>query len=360
MKLTAGNLANSINQLDKNRVYNYINPKNNGVIKIVRVDLPEGPIVIRRYNPSKGETLSSAKDENISSNLLWRVANAIQEDMPINIDRVLGASYNTRSVLESLLAYTPEFHITYPGRIEIVESYSNIKHGHKHIVYLPDQPHQKGITNEIQTDRVISEIPSQQAVYESLIMPDTNIYAAETSMDIEMKRRHAQIQVALVLIGKQLGFRSWIAQNDKGIIYDNKKLGEMDGVIPSLKDEKLLMSYADAVKAALLIDCIWFKNGRLMPAVMEVEYTTGITSGLTRMKNFQDKFPPFPTRFVIVAPDDDRSKFIQEASKEQFKEMNPLFFSFSAVEELYSLCQRRKIKGVTEEFLDSFMERAAS
>jgi type II restriction enzyme len=176
------------------------------------------------------------------------------------------------------------------------------------------------------------------------------------ALDIEIKRRHAQIQIALYFIGKQLGFRTWIAQNDKGILYQNKKLGEFEGIIAKLDDENLIRAHKEAIKAALLIDCIWFKNGRLMPAVMEIEHSTGVTSGLTRMKNFYDRFPPFPTRYVIVAADEDRQKVIREATKPQFKELDSKFFPYSAVEELYALCQKRKLKGVTEEFLDCYME----
>lgn len=93
-----------------------------------------------------------------------------------------------------------------------------------------------------------------------------------------------------------------------------------------------------------------------MPAVMEVEHSTGVTSGLTRMKNFKDHFPPFPTRYVIVAADDDRKKVVQEANKPQFKDLDIRFFPYSAVEELYALCQKRKLKGVTQDFLDCYME----
>ena len=93
-----------------------------------------------------------------------------------------------------------------------------------------------------------------------------------------------------------------------------------------------------------------------MPAVMEVEHSTGVTSGLARMKNFKDRFPPFPTRYVIVAPDEDRDKVIREANKPQFRDLNTRFFSYSSVEELFALCQKRKLKGVTEEFLDCYME----
>jgi len=59
---------------------------------------------------------------------------------------------------------------------------------------------------------------------------------------------------------------------------------------------------------------------------------------------------------TIVAADDERKKVIQESNKEQFKDLDIRFFSYSAVEELYNLCERRKLKGVNDEFLDCFME----
>jgi type II restriction enzyme len=352
-KLTASNLVAFINQLDKAATYNYLNPKNKGLIQIVEVELPEGPIRIRRWEPEKGEKQNGKKVEPISPELIWRIANAFTEGQPINFDRVLGGSYNTRSVLEALLAHTPQFYFCYPGRIETTGGNPTVKRGHKHIVWTPEKPHKKGITKEIKTEIVISEVPSIEVFYEALTLPTLG---KATELDINVQRRHAQIQIALYFIGHQLNFRTWVAQNDKGIHYQNKKLGEFDGVIVSLKDEKLMSSYDDAIRAALLIDCIWFKNGKLMPAVMEVEHSTGVTSGLTRMKNFKDKFPPYPTRYVIVAPDEDRDKVYREANKPQFHDLNTRFFPYSAVEELYALCQKRKIKGVTEEFLDCYME----
>ena len=352
-KLTASNLVAFINQLNKNTAYNYLNPKNRGLIQIVSIDGPEGPVKIKRWDTSKGEIPSESKIESISSELIWRVANAIHPNYPINIDRVLGASYNTRSVLEALLAHTPQFYYCYPGRIESIHSKSTIKKGHKHLIWMPEKPHQMGVKQETKTDIVISEIQPLEASYDSLVLNEPELHG---EIDIDIRRRHAQIQIALYFIGKQLNFRTWIAQNDKGILYQNKRIGEFDGVIASLRDEKLLASYEDAVKAALLIDCIWFKNGKLMPAVMEVEHSTGVTSGLTRMKNFMDHFPPFPTRYVIVAADEERNKVIQQANLPQFLDLKTRFFSYSAVEELYALCQKRKIRGVTEEFLDCYME----
>lgn len=153
----------------------------------------------------------------------------------------------------------------------------------------------------------ISEIPMQSVTYDNLVLPDNMTLGGD--MNIEVVRRHTQIQIALYLIGLQLGFRTWIAQNDKGIIWKDKPLLEQPGIIHSLSNENLISSFG-AEPSARFIDCIWFKNGKYMPAVMEVEHTTGETSGLTRMKGLQDALPPFETRYVIVAPDDDREKVV--------------------------------------------------
>lgn len=93
-----------------------------------------------------------------------------------------------------------------------------------------------------------------------------------------------------------------------------------------------------------------------MPAVMEVEHTTGITSGLTRMMGLYETVPAFQTRYVIVAPDADRDKVVDEINRPQFKQLNARYFPYSSVEELYYLCVHRRITGVTQDFLDSFME----
>lgn len=354
MKITASNIINAIGFLPKNRVYNYVNPKNKGQIEIINIIYPEGPITIKRYNPSKGETSDNANVESLSTQMIWRVANAFQPNQPINFDRILGGSYNTRSVLEALLAHTPQFYYCFPGRIENMISTSSVRRGHKHMLWIPDEPHNLGIMKKKKTDIVISEIPSIDAYYEALNLPED---FSSDEIDINIKRRHAQMQIALIEIGQQLGFRTWVALNDKGIVYKDRKIGEMNSVITSLKDENLISNFNEAIHAALHIDAIWFKNGRLMPAVIEIEHSTGVRSGLTRMKRFQDAFPPFPTRYVIVAPDEDREKVLKEATLEQFKSLNTKLFPYSAVEELYALCQRRKIRGVTEEFLDCYMEQ---
>jgi len=323
---------------------------------IDRATHPEGPIRIKRFDPTKGGTEANAKVGSIPANAIRRYAAAFQPDLPINADRVFGASYNIRSVLESLLAHTPQFYYCYPGRIEVTTSSQKIKTGHKHLMWMPNSPHAAGITQSIETNMVISEIPTVSAVYEAIAIPDLDTTAGIPVLPPELRRRHAQIQVALVKIGQELGFRTWVAKNDQGISYQGRPLIEMDGVIADLQTERVMQLLDDAIRNVMLIDCIWFKNGNLMPAVIEIEHSTGVTSGLARMQALQSAMPSFQTRYVIAAPDEDRDKVLRECNREQFKDLKALYLPYSAVDELYSLCVRRNLHGVTEKFLDSFME----
>ncbi len=357
-KITASNLVKAIGSLPKNRWYDYPNSTTRTQIRVDSIEGIEGPIYVSRYNPSKGETPTNAAKGTISANMLWRVAQSIREGQPLNLDRILGASYNLRSGLEALIAHTPQFYLCYPGRLESNASSSAVKKGHKHLIWLPNNPHKPAIIAKRDVEMVISEIPAEINVYDAI---ELNIDSSlKHSIDIPTQRRHIQIQLALVSIGKQLGFRTYVAKNDQGVIYDGKRIGQLPGVVNDLGEEKLISAYDEAIKEGRLIDCVWFKNGKLMPAVLEVEHSTGITSGLTRMKNFQSALPQFPTRWTIVAPDEDRNKVIAQCNKHQFRELNARYFPYSAVEELYSLCERRKIQGVDDSFLDCFMEKTIS
>ena len=91
-------LVNALKSLPKNQGFGYIHKATKTLVSITDIEGACGPISIQRWDPSKGEIQKQAKIESISTQMLSRVANAITPQMPINIDRLLGASYNTRSV----------------------------------------------------------------------------------------------------------------------------------------------------------------------------------------------------------------------------------------------------------------------
>lgn len=350
--ITAANLVKAIHELPRNVYFDYPNPTTKTKVSVSAVNLPEGPITIKKYTPGSS-TPETATAATISKSMLVRAAAAIKEGMPVNLDRVLGASYNTRSSLEALLAHTREFYMCYPGRIESSGESAKVKKGHKHFIWLPNEPHELGVFHVKDIDLTVSEIPTAVNIYEAIEMPSE---VATAGLDMDEARRHIQIQLALVAIGQQLEYRTYVAKNDQGVKYKGLTISQMPSVINDLQSERVVSAFQEACNAGKLIDCVWFQNGRLMPAVMEVEHSTGITSGLSRMKGFKDLLPLIQTRWVIVAPDDDRDKVVEKANKQQFRDLDTRYFSYSAVEELYSLCHRRRLKGVSDEFLDCFME----
>jgi type II restriction enzyme len=353
--LTLENVVRGISTLPKNVWFDYINATTRSQVRLVSATLPEGPIRIERK--SNGEV----REATISRQMMARFINAVQENIPINIDRVLGASYNTRAAFEALLARTADFYWCVPGRIELIDGREEIRRGHKHLIWLPGEPHPLGVLAEHTTSSqmAISELPTQSVIYEALTLRDPS----HSQESIEARRRHIQIQILLAMIGTSLGFRTWIASNDRNHEVLGKPISELPGVIRRLQDEQVLASYGDAVRNALLIDAIWFKNGRLMPAVIEVEQSTGTYSGLMRMKRFQESAPALADiRWVIAAPDEDRAEVMRKASDPQFASLDARYFPYSAIEELYSLCKRRGItsSAITEKFLDAFMEPCIS
>lgn len=352
-ELSAENVISSISHLKKNVDYNYINPKNSGMIHISRVE-SNGPIYIKRYNPLKGSTLNNAKEVSISKQMIKRYADAFEVGRPVNIDRILGASYSTRSALESLLAYTPEFYYCYPGRIYDNGVREIIEKGQKHLVWLPDEPHLEGCIVEKEVDTVISEIPQKQIIYDALYIPETLLVP---NINIEVQRRHIQIQIALYFIGLKLNYRIWIARNDKGVIYQGKRLCEFPGMVTSLNNEPIISAFTGALNSAMYIDCIWFKEDKWIPAIMEVEDTTGIKTGLDRLMVLRDCIPSIETRYIIVARDEEREKVIDIARKPMYQSLDVKYLPYSAVEELYWICTNRNIGGtVKDSFIDCFME----
>lgn len=350
MKYTIENLLKAISSLDSQIWYEYISQTTKTQVRVVSISQPNGPIQIERK--TKGIISSST----ISNSMLVRVLNFIEEGVPFNIDRILGASYNSRSALETLLAHTPEFYWCRPGRLERDEIGEKLKPGHKHLIWLPKNPHNLGklVEHKVSNSLAIAELPVKSVVYEALTLNKSS----ELDIDLETKRRHIQIQVLLAYIGNFLGYRTWIANNDRGHLVQGKRLSEIEGVLSELNEVKVLQSYPEAIKNALLIDCIWLTD-RSIPAVFEVEHSTGVTSGLSRMKKFQDECPNIADiSWVIAGPDEIRNEVFNKASVKQFNSLNAHFMSYSSIEEFYDLCKRGKItaESVNENIIRNFME----
>jgi len=352
-RLSAADLVKEIGRLDTDRVYEY--PSGRGSLRITEIRLPEGPISFTRMDV-KGK----ASTGGISTSQLTRAALAFSNrpNYPIHFDRLFSAGGNSRSALEALLAYTPHFFICFPARTDTYTG--EVQRDQKHIMWCPDDNHSRGEIGYKDYNEVITEFELGVDFGTIGITPEM---LGDEFDSIEAKTTHTQMQIALIEIGNALNFQTWIAKNDHHIqVKDVKqgtqsRLGNLKGVIQSLNDVPIF--YKDEIReAAALIDCIWFADkGDRIPAVIEVEHSTGVTSGLTRMLKLRDTAPSISTAFTIVAPNDLRNKVVTESNQGVFRVLSARYMPYSTVRELYGLIQRYSLSDVVDHtFVYPFME----
>lgn len=355
MEYTTSNLIKAIDSLSRNVIYEYPTKTTKSRIKIRNVVSPEGPIVIERITINRKTGENETKEISLSVDMIQRLAYAIKPNKPINVDRVFGASYNTRSALEALLLHTEYFYLCYPGRIQNIGQKTEEKKGHKHLIYCPEKPHKAGIIEELKVQGMCIIEADREIQLDALISNKPQL----TGQEAEKQREHEQMQILLVKCAEALGLKAWVARNDHSVKYNGQSLIELDCVIKNLEDTIPLKSYPKAAKAGDLIDCIWFdKEGYNIPAIIEIEHSTGVTSGLTRMKGFKDAAPRLQDMtYIIAAPDGKyRNKVFQKSNEPQFKDLNIKYLPYSAIIDLYHLT-RRKMHGVDNiKFLHTFLE----
>lgn len=348
--LKVADIVNEIAQLGTQKSYDYF--KRNTKIRITDIRQPEGPIKFIRWDRRQSEP--NAATGAISTNQLGTAAAVFSRkpNYPIHFDRLFSGGGNSRSAFETLLASTPHFFICYPQKVDIYTG--STEKNLKHIMWCPDDKHTLGGIATKEYKQVISEIEFDTDFGDIGLTPGMLDKELDT---IETKKVHTQMQVALAKIGNALDFRTWIAKNDRSISVGTTCLGELEGVIRSLDDVSILYN-AESKRIAALIDCIWFSGDfKHIPAVIEIEHSTGVTSGLTRMLKFNSTIPAVTMNYAIVAPDELRSKVVSEANNSAFRTLKARYMAYSTVRELYGLIQRYRLSKVVErDFIEPFME----
>lgn len=150
----------------------------------------------------------------------------------------------------------------------------------------------------------------------------------------EDDRTHSEIQAWLRDLGHALGYRVWIAANDRGRLHNGIPLGK--DCLEHLPSEIATAPGADAVR---LIDVLWIEPD--MPrvtAAFEVEHSTSIYSGIVRMldlalsggeiENVADLF--------LVAPDAREKDVRAQLARPAFSRIADLNIAYLPYAELAS------------------------
>ena len=136
---------------------------------------------------------------------------------------------------------------------------------------------------------------------------------------------HEEAEYYLLKLGKVLDYYTYTADAAKK--FNETELGE----IAILKNIPDFTGERDK-NSARLIDVIWFDDAENPRFCFEVEHSTTITKGLNRLIQLEQ----FYVTFVIVAPEDKRSKFVTEMAKYPYRRIRDRF-KFISYEDLIQL-----------------------
>jgi type II restriction enzyme len=147
----------------------------------------------------------------------------------------------------------------------------------------------------------------------------------------EEDRTHTEVQGWLRDLGLALGFRVWVANNDRNRPYAGGRLA--DGCCDCLPEA---LEKAAAAEAIRLIDVLWIEapTGRVA-AAFEVEHTTSIYSGIVRMLDLALGLPSQPEQALfLVAPDAREGDVREQLLRPAFSRVADLNVRFIGYREL--------------------------
>ena len=142
---------------------------------------------------------------------------------------------------------------------------------------------------------------------------------------------HTEIQGWLRDLGIALGFKVWIAANDRARPYGGGQLA--DGCLPSLPAS---LENSLAVDTIRLIDVLWLSaTSERVDAAFEVEHTTSIYSGIVRMLDLALGLPEHTSgAYFLVAPDDREEDVRGQFARPAFSRVAELDLRFLPYSEL--------------------------
>ena len=142
---------------------------------------------------------------------------------------------------------------------------------------------------------------------------------------------HTEIQGWLRDLGRALGFKVWVAANDRARSYGEGRLA--DGCLDTLPT---LIENALAAETIRLIDVLWLEQaGQRIEAAFEVEHTTSIYSGIVRMLDLALGLGDGnASSYFLVAPDDREDDVRSQFARPAFSRVTDLHLRYLPYSEL--------------------------
>ncbi len=111
----------------------------------------------------------------------------------------------------------------------------------------------------------------------------------------------------LILLKKaeNYGYRAWFSKTSSS--FPNY----------SLKKERMVTAFDDAILEANNIDCIWFDGDKRMPSLFKI-CKANIIEGLFTLNNLKELIPPYYSKYFLIVDDSNYQTALSELSKPTF------------------------------------------
>lgn len=191
------------------------------------------------------------------------------------------------------------------------------------------------------------------------VREDEKVKSEKVGAGISVKEAtlHTRTQYRLIELGSEMGFKVWLASNDRGKKWNGKILGNL----PNMVDELPTQFDTTTNKVIELIDVLWLKTNRI-EAAFEIECTTAVYSGLLRMSDLLALQPNINIKLYIVAPEGRRAKVREEILRPTFKlREKPIseVCGFLSIEELTEKIEGLRQLGVLGSIKPGFLDEIA-
>jgi len=149
-------------------------------------------------------------------------------------------------------------------------------------------------------------------------IPERGDESGAVEPEAKEQREHTEIQWLLLKLGSDAGFDVCPARSDRNREWKGRRFSELP------KYTQRLPRQFDEVTNRTIeqIDVLWLQRNSIV-AAFEIEHSTAIYSGLLRMSDLVAMQPNLTVPLYVVAPDERRSRVINEINRPTFARLNP-------------------------------------
>jgi type II restriction enzyme len=174
----------------------------------------------------------------------------------------------------------------------------------------------------------------------------------EIMNDIREENEHSEMQYHLARLGRSLGYKVWIAQNDHKRQWNSAKLGEFS--LPSLPPLQVSKAAYDTIS---FIDVLWLDEQDRMVSAFEVEKSTSIYSGILRLYDLALSLNQPECSLYLISPDSREKEIQAQLLRPSLQQNNAGNLSYILFSDLQCECDAMCRYGRSHEVLEGISRK---